>query len=180
MNESRENAVMRRTAELMDLHEMKEQARRSVANDVLAFLDPENCREMALGVADVLQNADMEGWTTDAVSRTGQAIATLLRVAELQENAELEARRKVRHKELEAEQAQEDRSDLLRSYAAGILAPDEAAEVEGTLTADEIAELRRNAEYQSRSWRKMLEQDEAALQKLDALEAEQQGQAESD
>ena len=104
MNESRENK-MKRWAELADAEEAKQQARRSVADEVLVFLEPESCRRMALGVADVLQNADMDGWTTDAVNRTGEAIATLLRVADIQEDAEVRAQLKARRKERDAEDA---------------------------------------------------------------------------
>lgn len=93
--------IMNRVAQLERIETVREKALRSVAEEVRSCLPPDVCRTMAIGIADLLSNIGEHGTTDTAPEHSGWAIATLLRIAEIQDNAVSDAELKTRTQEIE-------------------------------------------------------------------------------
>ena len=169
MIDSTGNAASQSEPELQKADDQGAADRNALGVAVLGCLEPDTCRTMAQGIADLLAAGNYQGIAADtAVERSGWAIATLLRVADLQEDAATAARLRARRQKLEAETW---RKGVLQDYVAGKIPRDALAKLEESLTPDEIAGLRHQAEYEARCWRDMTEKGRALLERLDALEA---------
>jgi hypothetical protein len=149
---------------------------KDTAERVFNLFNQGQALSMAAGIAELLAFTNASECPGEAAQQAGYAISILLQADEIQREAECEALQAAIEAKREAEEIQRRRQ---LAFFDPDLDADARAELEASLTDEDLAGIERQIERGHKTWRLMMNKDDAALKRLEVLKASRDSKAEA-